>query len=62
MLPLAISASHLLGKCRCLTLAEKETNSGSEEEGFVVDDFLKPAVFNVLIVASMGQSRNRQVL
>ena len=31
MLPIANSTSHLLGKCRCLTRAENETNSGSEE-------------------------------
>ena len=31
MLPIANGASHMLGKCRCLTRAEKETISGSED-------------------------------
>ena len=54
---------------RCHTRAEKETSSGSEEilrpisltpciskvgEGFIVDDYLKPAVLDVIDSSQYG--------
>ena len=59
------------------TRAEKETSSGSEEilrpisltsciskvgEGFVVDDYLKPSVLDVIYSSQLVWARNLQVL
>ena len=69
MLLIDNTASHLVENGRCHTRAENETSSGSEEilrpisltpciskvgEGFIVDDYLKPAVLDVIDSSQYG--------